>query len=70
MDQLLSLGDVARLLNIAPYRISYAISVGLLPEPSHRFLDKRCFDAQDVKVIAEHFGIQTDLPTTPAEEDA
>lgn len=58
MTQLYSLGDVARLLNVAPYRISYAISVGQLPEPSHRFLDKRCFNADDMRQIAEHFGVK------------
>ncbi len=61
MNQLLSLGDVARLLNVAPYRISYAITVGQLPEPNNRFLDKRCFDGDDLRHIAEHFGVE--LPT-------
>jgi excisionase family DNA binding protein len=60
MEQILSTGEVARLLGIQRHRLEYAIANGHLPEARFRFLDKRCFDAEDVKRIAEHFGVQID----------
>jgi DNA-binding transcriptional MerR regulator len=52
---LYSLGEVARLVNVAPYRIAYAISVGALPDTEVRFNNKRCFSQEDVDRIARHF---------------
>ena len=53
----LSLKDVSRLLGLKPYRIAYAISVGLIPEPACRVGNKRVFRPKDVERIANHFGI-------------
>ena len=60
MIQILSTGQVAKMLGLARHKIEYAIANGHLPEARFRFLDKRCIDAEDVKRIAEHFGIQVD----------
>lgn len=58
MDNIFSIGEVAKLLGIQQYRISYAIVSGQLPEASFRFLGKRCFSEEDIERIAEHFGVQ------------
>ena len=60
--QNLLLKDVAALLKLKPYQITYKISVGLLPEPKIRISNKRIFQADDVERIAAHFGV--DLKTT------
>jgi hypothetical protein len=58
------LKDVARVLKVKPYRIAYALSVGLVPEPQLRISNKRVFQAEDVARLAEHFKVE--LPTKPA----
>ncbi|MGO9115347.1 MAG: hypothetical protein ACLP9L_39545 [Thermoguttaceae bacterium] len=52
------LRDVARLLRLKPYQVSYAISVGLIPEPELRISNKRIFQEKDIERIAKHFGIE------------
>lgn len=47
MDHIYSIGEVGRMLGIRPYRISYAIDTGQLPEAPFRFLHKRCFTEAD-----------------------
>jgi len=56
---LFTLGEVARLVSVAPYRISYAIAVGALPDTETRFANKRCFTSEDVERIARHFRAET-----------
>src|SRR5688572_7675655 len=56
MNRTYSVGEVARQLNLKPYRIVYAIATGQLPEPTFRFLGKRCFTTSDIQAIATHFG--------------
>jgi DNA-binding transcriptional MerR regulator len=51
------LRDVAKLLRLKPYQISYAISVGLVPEPELRISNKRIFSPEDVDRLAAHFGV-------------
>jgi excisionase family DNA binding protein len=58
MEKIFSTGEVAKLLGIQRHRVEYAIASGHLPEARFRFLDKRCFDAEDVKRIAEYFGVE------------
>ena len=53
--QHLLLNEVAALVNVKPYQISYAISVGLLPEPELRISNKRVFQTKDVQRILAHF---------------
>ena len=57
MNQHLSLSDAARLLNVKPYQIAYAISVGQVPEPELRVANKRVFQAKDLRRLAVHFGV-------------
>jgi hypothetical protein len=58
MTQIYLLGDVCRRLNVPHYRVSYALLTGLLPEPAERLGGKRVFTEEDVRVIAEHFGVR------------
>ncbi len=53
----LLLNDVARLLGRKPYQVSYAISVGLIPEPKLRIANKRVFQQTDIQRLARHFGV-------------
>ena len=53
------LRDVARLLKVKPYQVSYAITVGLVPEPEMRISNKRVFQADDLQRLADHFGVET-----------
>jgi DNA-binding transcriptional MerR regulator len=52
------LGEVARLLKIKPYRISYAISMGLIPDAKLRISNKRVFTFEEIEKMAVHFGIE------------
>ncbi len=60
MIQILSTGQVARLLGVQPYQIEYAHATGRLDEPGGRFLGKRAYDADDVRRVARHFGVTLD----------
>ena len=57
MDKLLSTGEVARLLGLQVYQIAYAHSTGQLAEPARRILNKRMYSADDVRRVANHFGV-------------
>lgn len=52
-----SLGQLAKRLGLRPYRISYAHTIGAIPEPE-RFLGKRVYTPADEEVIARHFNVQ------------
>lgn len=54
----LLLGDVSRLLNIKPYRITYALTSGLVGEPQLRIKGQRVFQTQDLDRLAQHFGVR------------
>lgn len=70
MNAIFSTGEVGRLLRIQPYRITYAITSGQLPEASFRFLGKRCFSEADIAKIADHFGVEpTHLLDTQKENE-
>lgn len=68
MEKLLSTGEVSRLLGIPVHRIAYAHSVFQVPEPACRILNKRMYSANDVRRIADHFGVT--LPADFSFEDA
>ena len=51
------LRDVARMLKVKPYQVSYALSVGLVPEPELRISNKRVFMPEDVERLSKHFGV-------------
>ena len=52
-----STGQVARLLGVPIHKLSYAHATGHLPEPSQRFLGKRCYTADEVQQAANYFGV-------------
>jgi hypothetical protein len=56
-DEMFSLGQLARRLGVRPYRITYAHTIGAIPEPQ-RFLGKRVYGPADETVIARYFGVQ------------
>jgi hypothetical protein len=61
----LSLKDVASRMQVKPYQIVYAISVGLVPEPALRVGNKRVFQSKDVKRIAAYFAAKADRKRMP-----
>ncbi len=58
MTNHLLLSDVARLLGVKGYQINYALTNGLVPEPTLRISNKRIFREEDVRRLAKHFGVQ------------
>jgi DNA-binding transcriptional MerR regulator len=62
MQNTLSLKDVARLLNVKPYRVEYLLSNQIVPEPKLRISGRRVFGIEDVRRLAEHFKVK--LPET------
>ncbi len=60
MQHIFSTGQVARLLGLRPHNIEYAHASQALIEPSFRFLGKRVYCAEDVRRVAEHFGVALD----------
>jgi DNA-binding transcriptional MerR regulator len=53
--ELLTIKDVATLLGVQAYRIAYAITAGHVPDTEARVLNKRLFDAADVKRLEAYF---------------
>lgn len=66
-EQFFSLGEVADLLGVAPYRIAYAIATKALPEPVFRVANKRAFTTDDVDRAARHFCVPN--PSQAANND-
>ncbi|NQU24443.1 MAG: hypothetical protein HQ567_24440 [Candidatus Nealsonbacteria bacterium] len=57
-DKSYLLSEVATILEIKGYRITYALVNGLVPEPQReRISNKRIFSWEDVERLAEHFGV-------------
>jgi DNA-binding transcriptional MerR regulator len=50
------LGDVASLLRVQPYRITYLITSGQVPEPAMRLGNRRMFTTADIARIAATLG--------------
>jgi DNA-binding transcriptional MerR regulator len=65
----LLLTDVARLLNVKPYRITYALQTGLVPEPSLWIANKRIFQQEDIDRLAAHFGQQGGIAEGRSDDD-
>lgn len=51
------LGEVARLLDVQPYRIVYLLSSRQIDEPP-RLGNRRMFDCDDIQKIAEKLGVE------------
>jgi DNA-binding transcriptional MerR regulator len=49
------LKDVARKLKVKPYRVVYALTAGLVPEPRLRISNKRIYQEDDIARLREHF---------------
>lgn len=60
MDQLFSTGQVARLIGVPSYRIEYAHTHNKLDEPVQRVMNKRLYSLDDLRRVAQHFGIELD----------
>lgn len=65
MENIYSTGQVAKMLGIARHKIEYGIVSGHISEARFRFLDKRCFDGDDIQRMAEYFGVEVDLKPEP-----
>ena len=57
MNRHMLLKDVAKLLRLKPYQITYALAVGLIEEPALRISNKRVFQPEDLLRLAKHFGV-------------
>lgn len=64
MEQLYSLGEVARLLDMQRHRITYAISTGAVADVTHRVANMRCFTVEDIQRVAAHFGVESEALKT------
>ena len=56
-QELLLLNDVARLLRRRPHHITYAITSHAVEDVTLRIGNRRMFQANDVRRLADHFGI-------------
>ena len=56
-SRMFSLGQVAQKIGVAPFRITYSITTGLVPDASLRFAGRRVFTEEDVQRLANHFGV-------------
>lgn len=56
--KLLLLHEVSKRLGIIAHKLVYAITSGKVPEPQLRINNKRIFQAEDVKRLADHFGVK------------
>jgi len=57
-ESFLLLNEVAAILGVKGYRITYALVNGLVPEPQRqRVSRKRLFSREDVERLATHFGV-------------
>jgi hypothetical protein len=54
-ENLYLLSDAAKALKRRPYQIVYAITSGLVPEPTLRIGNKRIFQIQDLERLKSHF---------------
>jgi DNA-binding transcriptional MerR regulator len=68
MSQVFSMKEVAERVGVAPFKINYAISNGLIPEPVLRFAGKRVFSEEDLARIANHFRKETQNKTNDSQE--
>jgi hypothetical protein len=65
MEQVFSTGQVTKMLGVARHRIEYAITNGHIAEARFRFLDKRCWTMEDIRLIANYFGVPIAEGTLP-----
>lgn len=56
-DNSFTLGQVARFLGKKPHLVTYALTGGHVPEPELRMGNKRVFHKDDLRRLADYFGI-------------
>ena len=61
MENIYSIGQVGKMLGVQAYKIAYAIETGQLPEATFHFLHKRCFLEEDIRRMADHFGVKANI---------
>ena len=61
MEHIYSIGQAGKILGIQAYKIAYAIETGQLPEATFHFLHKRCFLEEDIRRMADHFGVKANI---------
>ncbi|NQV25030.1 MAG: MerR family transcriptional regulator [Rhodopirellula sp.] len=54
MSELFTTSQVAKLLAIKSYQLTYALSLGIVPEPQ-RLSGRRLFSQQDIERLRQHF---------------
>ena len=59
--------EVARLLGKKFWQVHYAHRSGQVPEPTERFNNARVYGPDDVRKLADYFGV--DLPPAVANEE-
>lgn len=57
MDELMLLNQVAQLLGVKPYQITYAITSRQVADVDLRMGGRRIFRPGDVRRLAKHFGL-------------
>jgi len=68
MKELYSTVDVSRLLGVGEHRLAYAIRTGKLEGPSFKVCNKRVYTENDLRRVAEYFGVE--MPERKANSDA
>lgn len=56
MDKLYSLKEAARILKANPWRVTYLLASGKVPEPKLRLAGRRVFNVEDLERLAELLG--------------
>ena len=57
-ERLFSINEVARLLGVQPYQITYLLTTGKVPEPRTRLGNRRAFAADDIQRLAARFQVK------------
>ena len=66
---LLTLKHVASILDVKPYRINYVLATKLVPEPAHRWGNKRIFTEEDLQRLRAYFSAKRVPSTRDIEHD-
>jgi hypothetical protein len=57
MKDYMSLQDIAAALRVRSHRVQYAVANSLVPEPALKIGNRRIFQAEDLRRLAEYFGL-------------
>ena len=64
----LTLCQAAAVLKIKPYRLTYAITTGLVAEPAMRIANHRVFQEDDMERLTQHFTNRQSALKKPGKE--